>query len=313
MPSCDVCGTQVDLPYDCKGCNGTFCSEHRLPENHDCAGLADWGDPKGTFDSGFDDSVVTENDDGLLDRLGVDTGRTGLRGYVRGNVTFAFLGLMWITFFAQIVASEVIGIDRALYEAIFVLTPRHPEYVWTWFTSVFSHGGFTHILFNSVAIYFFGQTVERYIGSRDFSLLFLASGALAGLGQIGITYVQSPVPQLAPGVVGASGAALALLGVLTVLNPDMRVMIFPIFYPLPVWVITIALAVISSAGIFGISLLFPANTAHGGHLAGLVVGLVYGQYVKDSLSPPNRLRLGGGPGGGGPGGPGGPGRRRGPF
>ncbi len=317
MPSCDVCGEQVDLPYDCKGCSGTFCSEHRLPENHDCAGLADWGGSGGTFDSGFDDRVV-DDDDGLLDRLGIDTGRTGLHGYVRNNMTFVFLGLMWVTFFAQNAVAYVLEpfgsiqatmLFNPTYEAIFVLTPEHPEYVWTWVTSVFAHGGFFHIVFNSIVIYFFGRIVEQYVGSRDYSLLFLASGIVAGLGQIAIITLQTSNLATAPGVVGASGAGLALMGVLTILNPGMRVLLYFVV-PVPIWVLTLGYA--------GISVLGLANPVSGGgvadgaHLIGLLIGLAYGLYVKDDVQTSNRVRLGGGPGPGGPGGPGGSGGR-GPF
>jgi len=34
--SCQICGKVEPLPYRCRYCGGTFCSEHRLPENHNC-------------------------------------------------------------------------------------------------------------------------------------------------------------------------------------------------------------------------------------------------------------------------------------
>jgi Zn-dependent protease len=33
---CQKCGKDVFLPFRCPYCGGYFCSEHRLPENHDC-------------------------------------------------------------------------------------------------------------------------------------------------------------------------------------------------------------------------------------------------------------------------------------
>ncbi|MCL1977151.1 MAG: hypothetical protein FWG55_03460 [Candidatus Bathyarchaeota archaeon] len=33
---CQVCGTEVTMPYTCPYCGGQFCSQHRLPENHTC-------------------------------------------------------------------------------------------------------------------------------------------------------------------------------------------------------------------------------------------------------------------------------------
>ncbi|MFB6309485.1 MAG: AN1-type zinc finger domain-containing protein, partial [Haloarculaceae archaeon] len=102
MANCDECGKSESMPYQCRHCGGTFCSEHRLPESHDCPGLDDWGDPGGVFDSGFDDSVTTDQprQEGWRDRLpSLDTGRGGVFGYFRGNMTYVFLGVMWITFF----------------------------------------------------------------------------------------------------------------------------------------------------------------------------------------------------------------------
>lgn len=34
---CEFCGDQIGyLPFNCKFCGGTFCTKHRLPENHEC-------------------------------------------------------------------------------------------------------------------------------------------------------------------------------------------------------------------------------------------------------------------------------------
>jgi len=34
--NCQACGAEVDLPFVCSFCGDAFCSQHRLPENHDC-------------------------------------------------------------------------------------------------------------------------------------------------------------------------------------------------------------------------------------------------------------------------------------
>ncbi|MBN1214103.1 MAG: hypothetical protein JXA99_01550 [Candidatus Lokiarchaeota archaeon] len=37
MPYCDHCNEEMGyLPFKCKYCGGTFCKDHRLPENHNC-------------------------------------------------------------------------------------------------------------------------------------------------------------------------------------------------------------------------------------------------------------------------------------
>lgn len=36
MAKCEVCGSELSLPFTCSYCGGTFCSYHRLPEAHNC-------------------------------------------------------------------------------------------------------------------------------------------------------------------------------------------------------------------------------------------------------------------------------------
>ena len=314
MATCDECGEHENLPYQCHRCGNTFCGEHRLPENHDCPGLNGWDDPSGVFDSGFDESVQqrggTSSSRGYLDRL---TDRGGPLGYFRGNMSYTLLGLMWITFGLQyLVFPFLLGvpIGSDLWQAVFVLTPGNVGFVWTWVTSVFAHGGFTHIAFNSIALYFFGPVVERYLDTRRFTALFFGAGIVAGLAQVGSTILTTG--PFGPGVVGASGAIMGVLGVLTVLNPGLRVYLYFII-PMPLWVLTFGFAAFSIVAGFGAlgGGLAGGNVAHLAHLAGLVIGLVYGARVKGRVGVPNSLEFGRGGGGmGGPGGPGGPGRRR---
>lgn len=37
--ACSICGETRDLSYTCNYCEKEFCSDHRLPENHNCVGL----------------------------------------------------------------------------------------------------------------------------------------------------------------------------------------------------------------------------------------------------------------------------------
>lgn len=292
MATCDECGEYENLPYQCRRCGKTFCAEHRLPENHDCPGLNEWDDPEGVFASG---GPSTSGRSQQAREATSSQARSLWRRYFRGNATYVFLGLMWITFALQFIVSTLFS--QVLMRDIFVLTISNPEYVWTWVTSVFAHGGFTHIAVNSIGLYFFGPPVERRLGSKRFVALFLVSGALAGLAQIGISIGMGAT---VGGVVGASGALLAIMGVLTVLNPGLRVYLY-FFIPMPLWVLTVGFAaysVLVGAGQIGGG----GNVAHWAHLAGLLIGVAYGYHVKGEMRPPERLQFGGGGRGGGGGG-----------
>jgi membrane associated rhomboid family serine protease len=304
MATCDRCGAQESMPYQCRMCGGTYCAEHRLPENHDCPGQENWNDPGGVFDSGFD-ATVEESESSVRGRLAAALPSTrGLVGYLSGNVTYLILALMWFTFVAELLVLEFAASPWATFETVFVLRSSHLAYVWTWVTSVFSHnpGGFFHIFVNSLVLYFFGPVVERRVGTRKFAALFLASGVVAGLAQV----TTAAAMGTASGVLGASGAIAAVLGVLTVLNPNLRIYLWFVI-PMPLWVATALFAgysiLVSSVGGIG-----AGGVAQVAHLSGLGVGLAYGYYLKrQGERVPRQIRFGGG----GPGGPGGPGR--GPF
>ncbi|KAB1197047.1 MULTISPECIES: rhomboid family intramembrane serine protease [Haloferax] len=302
MAICDVCGKDESLPYSCSRCGGTFCSEHRLPENHNCTGLAEWNDPSGVFESDFDSSAGTSRGraKGALDSL---TGTGGVLGYFRGNVSYLFLAIMWVTFLLEWVVLLVTN-SSVLFSALFTLSSENPLYVWTWVTSVFSHNPFSfyHIVGNSIVLYFFGPPVERYIGSQKFAALFIGAGVLAGLSHIGSALILTPgVPT---SVLGASGAVFAVLGVLTVLNPNLRIYLY-FLIPIPLWLFTFGFAALSVVFFLAPGAAATAgqgNVAHFAHLVGLVIGLAYGQRVKGKQRVPSEMSLGGGmrrgPGGG---------------
>jgi hypothetical protein len=99
---------------------------------------------------------------------------------------------------------------------------------------------------------------------------------------------------------------MAVMGVLTILNPDLKVLLF-FFIPMPLYLLTIGYAIFS---VFFVAAGGPGagGVANVAHLAGLVIGLVYGQHLKKhGVSAPSQLQMGGGRRG--PGGPGGPGGR----
>ncbi len=47
MARCSYCGASESMPFTCKFCGGKFCGEHRLPENHECQGLAVYKETRG--------------------------------------------------------------------------------------------------------------------------------------------------------------------------------------------------------------------------------------------------------------------------
>lgn len=310
MAECDLCGRDENMPYECQRCGGTFCADHRLPEAHDCPGLNQWsgGTGGGHFDSEFDGTIGRSSQSSsksLVDRLPIDTGPGGIGGYFRNNMAFVFLLLMWLTYGIQLLLRGIgQGGQFGLEGQLFMLRTWALFDVWTWVTSVFAHGSLMHIAFNSLVIYFFGPTVERRLGSKRFTLLFLVGGIGAGV----LTALVFTLIGVVSASLGASGAALALLGVLAVLNPDLRVMLLIPPVPMSLNVLVGIVVVISTLFVaIGIPTAFGIN--HLAHLIGVLIGLAYGKKLKDEgMTAPGQIRMGGGGGPGG--GMGGSGRRR---
>ena len=294
MASCDVCGDEVSMPYECHRCGGTFCSEHRLPETHDCAGLNRYNGAAGTgrLDSEFSGSgsgSTAREEDSLLEQA---PSPGGLGGYFRNNMAYVFLLAIWVTFLLQQVVRVI---DPTLHGTVFVLEANNLHHVWSYVTSVFAHdpSGLAHVAFNSLVLYFFGPQLERVIGSKRFAGLFLGSGIVAGVATA-VVYTQLPI---GTGSLGASGAVLGVLGALAMLNPSMRVML--LIPPVPVSLQTLVGVVIAVSVLFiAIGSPFALGINHIAHLVGLLVGVGYGYRLKQQggLRPPQQVRLGAGRG-----------------
>ncbi|MEI6053515.1 MAG: rhomboid family intramembrane serine protease, partial [Opitutaceae bacterium] len=52
---------------------------------------------------------------------------------------------------------------------------------WQLFTYMFIHAGFTHLLFNMLALWMFGMELENTMGSRKFLLFYILCGLGGGL------------------------------------------------------------------------------------------------------------------------------------
>src|SRR6185295_6463299 len=94
----------------------------------------------------------------------------------------------------------------------------------TLITSLFLHGGWSHVIGNMWFLWIFGDNVEDAFGHGRFIVFYLLCGTTAALGQI-IMEPASFVP-----TIGASGAIAGVMGAYFVLYPRSRVLtLIPIF------------------------------------------------------------------------------------
>lgn len=138
------------------------------------------------------------------------------------------------------------------------------ERPWTIVTNLFVHSNLWHILANMVTLYFFGSYLSRLVGDRCFLLVYFGGGILGNIFYIILGYPFAIA-------IGASGAVFALGGALAIMRPGIRVIVFPIPAPIPLWVAVIGGFVILS---------FLPNVGWQAHLGGLVFGLIAGYFFK---------------------------------
>lgn len=196
------------------------------------------------------------------------------RSFVGGfsvNTILILINLVAFIFFSILIASGL-SID---YVAIRPSNVLQGKYLWTFVTSMFMHGSLFHIFANMLSLFFIGSLLERILGHRRYFWFYLISGLLAGLFFVLLSLIFTS--DFNTYAVGASGALFGLIGVLMLLTPNLPVYIM--FIPIPIKIkyaapgILIVLWLISIAGDVPIG-----NTAH---LGGLLVGLVYGLYLKN--------------------------------
>jgi len=80
---------------------------------------------------------------------------------------------------------------------------------WRFFTALFLHGGFIHLLFNVFALYVLGPPLERSIGTMRFVVCYLISGLASGAGVVGLNLIGLVQPAE---LIGASGSIMGIVG-----------------------------------------------------------------------------------------------------
>ena len=140
---------------------------------------------------------------------------------------------------------------------------------WTFVTSIFLHASTTHILFNMIALFFFGIYLEKRISKRNYLLIFFLAGIIGNIG-----YMVSAPNSTISGI-GASGAIYGIMGTLTVLEPTSTVFIYGM--PMPMFVAAIVWFLLNFFQLLG------PGIGYGAHVGGLLFGIIAGFYFRNQL------------------------------
>jgi membrane associated rhomboid family serine protease len=154
----------------------------------------------------------------------------------------------------------------------------------SWFTAMFLHGSWSHIIGNMWFLAIFGKNVEDAFGRLRYLAFYIAGGFAANVLQTATTLIGGTDADARVPMLGASGAIAAVLGAYFVLYPDSRILTLVVVFPVRIraWIFL---------GLWFLYQLIEANygffsaRAHGGGTAFFahVGGFVFGVAVAAAL------------------------------
>ena len=189
--------------------------------------------------------------------------------YTFNNVWLYLIIVNVIVFFLTSIERSFFRTNRLyFYLSLNVVNVVVGKMVWQFLTYMFVHGSFSHVFFNMLALFFFGNTLERAMGSKEFLLFYFITGFLSGAFSF-LVYYFTGVHFVF--LMGASGAIYAVLLAYAVYFPRNRIFIWGIV-PVPAPIL-----VAVYAGIEFSSQFFSLRTgvAHVTHLAGFAFAWLY--------------------------------------
>jgi membrane associated rhomboid family serine protease len=147
----------------------------------------------------------------------------------------------------------------------------------SWFTAMFMHSGWDHLLGNMLFLAIFGKNVEDAFGHLRYLAFYVAGGLVATASQTAMTLIAGTAADARVPTLGASGAIAAVLGAYLVLYPGSKILTLVGIFPLKIraWVFLGGWFVYQLIEAhFG---LYSSGGAHGGtaffaHIGGFVFG-----------------------------------------
>jgi membrane associated rhomboid family serine protease len=142
--------------------------------------------------------------------------------------------------------------------------------VWRFVTFQFLHGNLHHLVFNMLALYFFGPLVEAYLRGRQFLVYYLACGVGGAVFYLVLLMLGYRIGTATVPLVGASAGIFGILVAAALIAPHAMVYLFGI---VPLRLVTLAYFFIIYAVL---QVLFLGANAGGeaAHLGGAAAGVL---------------------------------------
>jgi len=151
----------------------------------------------------------------------------------------------------------------------------HGQRIYTLFTSMFLHGGWSHLLGNMLFLWIFADNIEVAIGNVRFVIFYVAGGVFAALVHC-IVLNGSSIP-----CIGASGAIAATLGAYLVMYPSSKIRVFFLFFFfrisafvfLGIWIVQ---QLMDGWASLGLKTADTSGVGYWAHIGGFAYGLIRG-------------------------------------
>lgn len=155
----------------------------------------------------------------------------GTKVFRSGNPVSLYIGINVIIFIATALLALISffsGSKINIYETVrtYLALPAafssFPNRFYTVITYMFFHADFFHILFNMIALFWFGQIFMNFLKSRQFHFIFWAGGLAGALVYLlGLNLIPVFKDSLAgASVIGSSAAVMAIISATATLVPN---------------------------------------------------------------------------------------------
>ncbi|MEP7325999.1 MAG: rhomboid family intramembrane serine protease [Gemmatimonadota bacterium] len=179
---------------------------------------------------------------------------------------------------ANVVMYFLTDLNPRIVEQLWLVPAQLLYQPWTAITSMFVHGGPSHLFWNMLSLFFFGPRVESRLGDRHFLGLYFVSGIMGGI----LSLFSPHVP-----IIGASGAIFGVMLAYAIFWPHDKILLWFVL-PVPAFVLIILMTVMN---------LLPAISSIGGgdgiahfaHLGGFLGGYLYLRWIQ-ARSPAGSFR-----------------------
>lgn len=156
------------------------------------------------------------------------------------------------------------------------------------FTSMFVHADVFHLIGNLIILLAFALPFEERVGHRRFLGIYIASGLVGALVQVGVNASHAIL------LMGASGAVFGVIGAFAASYPNLIVplplplVVVMFFVRMRVWVAAMAFAALQLLLVAASASNPFDSTAYFAHLGGLAAGILLGWTVVRSSAPAGR-------------------------